>query len=63
MSVSQSQIKATSKYNKNNYDNISIRVPKGKKEIYKQYAEKENCSMAKYIDNAIAFYEQNKVSN
>lgn len=33
--VSKAQVKATAKYNKNNYDDIKIHVPKGARERYK----------------------------
>lgn len=36
---SDSQNKATQRYIKANYDDIKIRVPKGKRDIYKSYAE------------------------
>ena len=35
----EAQNKATQKYIKNNYDNIVVRVPKGKREEYKAHAE------------------------
>lgn len=35
----EKQNKATQKFIKNNYDQISIRIPKGKRDVYKEHAE------------------------
>ena len=43
----EAQKTATQKYLKSNYDQLSIRVPKGKREEYKKYAESKNISLAK----------------
>ncbi len=45
----QAQNKATQKYQKENYDQLAIRIPKGKREEYKELAEKENKSLAQLI--------------
>ena len=45
----QAQNKATQKYQKENYDQLAIRIPKGKREGYKELAEKENKSLAQLI--------------
>ena len=37
--------KAVQKYCKANYDNITVRVPKGKREVYKEYAESQGKSL------------------
>ena len=37
--------KAVQKYCKANYDNITVRTSKGKREIYKAYAEKSGKSL------------------
>lgn len=39
MSVSEAQQKAVNKYLRNTFDDIKIRVPKGKREEYKQAAK------------------------
>ncbi len=44
MPVSDSQRKATNKYLEN-YDDIKLRVPKGKREEYKEYAASKGCSL------------------
>lgn len=49
MLVSDAQKKATIKYNKNNYDQIAIRVPKSKRDKYKQLAELNKMSLSGYI--------------
>lgn len=46
---SQAQNKATQKYVKNNYDEIKVRVPKGKREEYKAMADAEGKSLNQYI--------------
>lgn len=50
---SESQKKATMKYIKNNYDEIKIRVPKGKKEEYRQHAESMGTMLTPFIIQAI----------
>ena len=49
----QAQNKATQKYIKANYDEIKIRLPKGKKEIIKNYAIKHNESVNSLIKRII----------
>ncbi len=46
-------MKATAKYEKANYDNIRLRVPKGKKQIIKSYAEEKGESINSFINKAI----------
>lgn len=45
MAYSEAQKKATAKYMKNKLDDIKVRVPKGKREIYKAHAEKRGKSL------------------
>ena len=45
MPVSKAQQKAVSKYMKENYDEIKIRIPKGQKEIVQVYAQKRGESV------------------
>jgi len=45
MAVSKAQQKAVSKYMKNNYDEIKIRIPKGQKEIVQAYAQENGESV------------------
>lgn len=51
--VSKSQQKATAKYMKNNYDEIKIRVYKGKKSELQAVAEKQGDSLNAYIKKAV----------
>lgn len=45
----EAQNKATQKYIKNNYDDIKIRVPKGMRSIYQEYAESQGKSLNKLV--------------
>ena len=47
--VSKAQQKAVAKYMKNNYDEIKVRVEKGKREIIKAAAEQAGESLNGYI--------------
>lgn len=51
--VSKAQQKAVAKYMKNNYDEIKVRVEKGKREIIKAAAEQAGESVNGYIKKAI----------
>ncbi len=53
MPASKAQQKAVAKYMKNNYDEIKIRVPKGKKENIQNYAAAKNESVNAFINRAI----------
>ena len=50
---SQAQNKATQRYIKKAYDEIKIRVPKGKRDEYKQAAEDAGKSLNQYIIDKI----------
>lgn len=50
---SQAQNKATQKYIKNNYDSVMIRMPKGKKEQIKNFAESKGESLNGFANRAI----------
>lgn len=56
MAVSEAQKRATQKYNKSNYEQVAIRLPKGDKETFKAFAEGQGLSLAQYI--RIACYEK-----
>lgn len=45
----EAQNKATQKYIKKTYDTIVIRVPKGMREKYNNYAKSKNTSLTKII--------------
>lgn len=51
--ASKAQQKAVAKYMKNNYDELKVRVPKGKKEQIKSAAESSGKSLNGYINEAI----------
>lgn len=51
--VSKAQQRAVAKYMKNNYDEIKIRVEKGKREIIRKAAEQVGESVNGYIKKAI----------
>lgn len=51
--VSKAQQRAVAKYMKNNYDEIKIRVEKGKREIIRKAAEQAGESVNSYIKKAI----------
>lgn len=53
MSVSKAQQKAVSKYMKENYDEIKVRVEKGRKEIIRAHAETQGESVNGFIGRAI----------
>ncbi len=53
MAVSKAQQKAVSKYMKENYDEVKIRVPKGQKDTIKNHAESRGESVNGFINRAI----------
>lgn len=53
MTVSKAQQRAVNKYMKENYDEIKVRVEKGKKEIIKTHAEAQGESVNGFINRAI----------
>ncbi len=53
MSTSKAQQKAVSKYTKKNYDEIKVRVKKGRREIIKTHAAAHGESVNGFIDRAI----------
>lgn len=54
MSVSESQKKASAKYNLKAYDRIELKVKKGEKDLIKVHAEKQGESLNAFINRAIA---------
>ena len=54
MAVSKAQQKAVSKYMKENYDEIKVRVPKGLKDEIKAHAEARGESANGFIARAIS---------
>lgn len=46
---SQSQNKRTQAYIHENYDQVSVRIPKGRKELYQNVLKEQGLSLNKYI--------------
>ena len=53
MTVSKAQQRAVSKYMKENYDELKVRMPKGQKDIIKAFAERNGESLNAFIIRAI----------
>ena len=53
MGYTEAQKEATARYNKKAYDRIDIIVPKGKRELIKNFARKQGKSTNKFINEAI----------
>lgn len=53
MPASKAQQKAVSKYMKKNYDVFQIRMPKGKKDKVKEFAESKGESLNGFINRII----------
>ena len=53
MPASKAQQKAVSKYMKENYDEIKVRMKKGKKETIKAHADAQGESVSGFINRAI----------
>ena len=54
MAVSKAQQKVVTKYMKENYDEVKVRMPKGQKEVLKAHADKhDGGSVNAFINRAI----------
>ena len=53
MAVSKAQQRAVNKYVKNNYDEVKLRMPKGKKDTIQAHAAQQGESVNAYINRAI----------
>ena len=53
MVYTEAQKEATARYNKKAYDRIDIIVPKGKRAIIKDFAQKQGKSTNRFINDAI----------
>ena len=62
MAYSEAQKEATARYNKKAYDRIDLIVPKGKRQIIKDFAKSKGKSTNTFINDAIdtAMEEQSK---
>lgn len=54
MAQSKAHIKASNKYNAKAYDRVSLMLPKGKKEVVREYAESKGLSLNGYINKLIS---------
>lgn len=54
MPVSDSQRRATEKWNKDKVDSLHLRVKKGMREVLQEHAEKQGESVNGFINRAIA---------
>ena len=52
MTATKAQLKANAKYRKKAYDQLSIRLPKGERERFAEYASKCGVSLAEYVRRA-----------
>ena len=53
MGYTEAQKKATARYHKKAYDRIDVIVPKGKREVIKNFARKQGKSTNRFINEAI----------
>ena len=53
MGYTEAQRQATARYNKKAYDRIEIFVRKGRKQVIKEFAQKQGLSTNKFINQAI----------
>lgn len=49
----EKQYKRQNEFSKQNYDRISVVIPKGKKDTIKEYANRKGMSLNEYIQKAI----------
>lgn len=52
---SDAQKEATARYNKKAYDRIDVIVPKGKRQLIKEFAASQGKSLNKFICDAIEY--------
>lgn len=53
MGYTEAQKEATARYNKKAYDRIDVIVPKGKRKVIKDFAQKQGKSTNRFINDAI----------
>lgn len=56
MPISDAKRKADRKWRENNYDKICIQLPKGTRELWKQYAFDRGLSLAEFVKRAVEKY-------
>ena len=52
MTASKAQLRANQKYASKAYDLMAVRIPKGEKDLIKQWAEAQGMSLAEYVRRA-----------
>lgn len=55
MAYSEAQKEATARYNKKAYDRIDLVVPKGQRQVIKDFAASQGKSLNRFICDAIEF--------
>lgn len=50
--TSKAQLRANKKYADKTYDRVAIRVPKGERDKFKEWAQEQGLSLAEYIRRA-----------
>lgn len=58
MKYSNAQKEATARYNKKAYDRIDVIVPKGKRQMIKDFAASQGKSLNRFINDAIDYQMQ-----
>ena len=53
MGYTEGQNEASARYNKKAYDRIDVIVPKGKRKVIKDFAQKQGKSTNRFINDAI----------
>ncbi len=53
MPATKAQIRAHTKYNKNHYDRLEMKVPKGEKEIITEHAKEYDGTLNKFLNRAV----------
>lgn len=56
--MSFDQIKYSNAYNRENYDKISVMVPKGEREKWKTLAKRQGISVSEMVRRAVADYAE-----
>ena len=53
MPATKAQIRAHTKYNKNHYDRLEMKVPKGEKESITEHAKEYDGTLNKFLNRAV----------
>ena len=58
--MSFDQIKYIQEFNKEKYDKVTLSIPKGQKQIWKDEASKRGLSLTEFITRSIEYYLDNQ---